>query len=918
LKTTRLSFFFSGVLLLLAAAAIPRATSAATPAAGSTITLQNANSKLCVGTGGSTGFSYLIQTTCSTATSQQFTLKAAPASGWYYLASASSKYCWDVSGGSGSAGAQIQQYTCTAVWPEYFQLKPVSGGYELLSGNMAGGCVDIIGASTSSGAHLEQNGCTGVANQIFTASVVGSGTGTSQPQVSLSSTTLSFGTVLLGTTSTQTVKLTNSGTASLTVSNDTLSGTGFSISGLTFPLTLAAGQSTNFSVAFAPAASGSVSGSLSLVSNATNSPNALSLSGTGATATHLLTANPTGVSFGSVNMGSTGSSHVTLTNTGNSNVTISSVTSSSAGFTTSGVSGATTLTPSQSLTLNVAFAPTTAGSVTGTIAVVSSATNSPATVTLSGTGVSTSSGSSTIVNVISYGASGNGSTDDTAAINSAIAALAPGDTLEFPEGTYLVTSLHPISVSGVTIDGSNNTAKIISKTTQGGPFFTIGHGGLGQTGNVTCSGWPGAGSGAPLSATANEQSSTFSTNSALSGVSAGSYVLLLQGGEDSSGGSGNTTCDTSGCRGELVNISAVDGATYTVATTLHDTYSPSNSAIACPIPGMISRLILQNITLDGGSSTTQTTGNYWGVEFNDCADCTISGVTFQNALGAALLHSLSYGNTFSNITVTGAGSEGCGAAVQGYGNSNLTFKTMSLSNLNPGTNLGPCLSDGAFGLEEVELDNSTASNVTVNSAGTGGGRPMKITAARWNTYNSLTVENGTGNFNGLSLEYYSSHNTFNSCVVTNNSSNGGTGTGNAGIITFGNFNQYNSFNNCTVSGNGNVQFYISGYDALRLAQDSHNTVSGGTFTGSNSSEAVILIEGEAAYITGTTISGPGPQGIYLDTQATNACANNNTFKGNSSLGTAISANASGDLGLGNIFNLLTSNLTVGVCAPPLP
>ena len=356
LKITGLSFFFSGALLLLAAAAIPGATSAATPTAGSTITLQNTNSKLCVGTGGSTAFTYLIQAACSNSKSQQFTLKAAPASGWYYLTSASSKNCWDVSGGSGSAGAQIQQYTCTAVWPEYFQLKAVSGGYELLSGNMASGCIDVVGASTSSGAHLEQNPCTGVANQIFTASVVGSGTGTSQPQVSLSPTTLSFGTLVLGTNSTQTVKLTNSGTASLTVSSDTLSGTGFSVSGLTFPLTVAAGQSVSFSVAFAPAASGSLSGSFSLISNATNSPTALALSGTGANATQLLTTNPTSLSFGSVNVGSTGSSHVTLTNSGNSSVTISSVTPPGAGFTTSGVSGGTTLSPNQSLTLNVAFA----------------------------------------------------------------------------------------------------------------------------------------------------------------------------------------------------------------------------------------------------------------------------------------------------------------------------------------------------------------------------------------------------------------------------------------------------------------------------------------------------------------------------------------------------------------------------------
>ena len=44
------------------------------------------------------------------------------------------------------------------------------------------------------------------------------------------------------------------------------------------------------------------------------------------------------------------------------------------------------------------------------------------------------------LNVTSYGATGNGSTDDTAAINSAITASASGDTLLFPAGTYKITS----------------------------------------------------------------------------------------------------------------------------------------------------------------------------------------------------------------------------------------------------------------------------------------------------------------------------------------------------------------------------------------------------------------------------------------------------------------------------------------------
>src|SRR5881296_1030883 len=137
------------------------------PSTSGIITLQNTNSNLCIDTGGSTSFTTLIQSPCSTSNTQKFNLTAAPVSGWYYLVSAASNLCWDVVGGSSSAGALIQQYTCVAVWPEYFQLKAVPGGYEILSGNMTNGCLGVVGASTASGANIEQNTCVGSANQIF-------------------------------------------------------------------------------------------------------------------------------------------------------------------------------------------------------------------------------------------------------------------------------------------------------------------------------------------------------------------------------------------------------------------------------------------------------------------------------------------------------------------------------------------------------------------------------------------------------------------------------------------------------------------------------------------------------------------------------------------------------------------------------
>jgi hypothetical protein len=463
----------------------------------------------------------------------------------------------------------------------------------------------------------------------------------------------------------------------------------------------------------------------------------------------------------------------------------------------------------------------------------------------------------------------------------------------------LLSSQLSLNVSNVTVDGSSCA---ILHNTSSGAVMVIGGSGNGN---------PSYGPTVALSSTANELATSFTTVSSL-GVNPGDYLLLQQGGKDSSTGSNDTGCDPSGCRGEVLKVASLSGNTITVTTALHDTYNPSlNAATAQKILSPLTGVTVKNITFDGNGS------NVYGLEIAGVAESSVTGVTSRNVQGAALLNRGDFNVAWSNITVTGAGSAQCGSAVWFEKQGNLSINGLSISNENQGASGSGCLDNGAFGFELQASANSSISNLSVDAAGAYG-RPFKTSAARYNTFNSPIVKNGVQAYNGISLEYYSSHNTFNSCTVTNNGANTGTGTGNAGIITFGNFNQYNSFNNCIVSGNGNVQFYISGYDALRLAADTHNTVSGGTFTGSNNVEAPILIEGDGTYITGATISGPGAQGIYLDTQASNACVNNNTFTLLSGLGAAISANASGDMGFGNILNLLGSNLTAGTCSPPLP
>src|SRR5437870_1696706 len=212
-----------------------------------------------------------------------------------------------------------------------------------------------------------------------------SGTGV-QPQLSVTPPSVSFGNVLVGSTGVQNLTLTNSGSASLTIAQGTFTGAGFSISGLTFPLTLAAGQSSTFSVQFAPTATGSVSGSVSLVSNAPNSPSTIALSGTGVQPQ--LSVTPPSVTFGNVLVGSTGVQNITLTNSGSANLTVAqgSVTGAG-GFSISGLTFPVTLPPGQSSTFSVQFAPTDTGSVSGSVSLINNAPNSPNTIALSGTGV---------------------------------------------------------------------------------------------------------------------------------------------------------------------------------------------------------------------------------------------------------------------------------------------------------------------------------------------------------------------------------------------------------------------------------------------------------------------------------------------------------------------------------------------------
>ena len=90
-----------------------------------------------------------------------------------------------------------------------------------------------------------------------------------------------FGSVTVGTSATVSVLLTNSGNSLATISNTNVSGSVFNAYGAPAGLTLAPGQSATLNLTYTPTSITPVTGSVTVSSNATNSPLNIPLSGSG-------------------------------------------------------------------------------------------------------------------------------------------------------------------------------------------------------------------------------------------------------------------------------------------------------------------------------------------------------------------------------------------------------------------------------------------------------------------------------------------------------------------------------------------------------------------------------------------------------------------------------------------------------------
>jgi parallel beta-helix repeat protein len=193
---------------------------------------------------------------------------------------------------------------------------------------------------------------------------------------------LSFGSVVTGTTSAaQTVTVSNPTSSAASVSSISVSGDFTQTN--TCGSSIAANGSCTVGVKFAPAATGTRTGSLTV--NAGGVTNTVSLTGTGTAPGPVLNAAPASLSFPGTIVGSTAAAQtVTVTNSGTSSATVSNV-AVTGDF--SQTNNCAAVAVGGSCTVSVAFKPTASGTRTGTLTVTSNANNSPTTVGLSGSGI---------------------------------------------------------------------------------------------------------------------------------------------------------------------------------------------------------------------------------------------------------------------------------------------------------------------------------------------------------------------------------------------------------------------------------------------------------------------------------------------------------------------------------------------------
>jgi hypothetical protein len=537
-----------------------------------------------------------------------------------------------------------------------------------------------------------------------------SGTGVASGQLAANPSSLTFGSVQVGNSSNQSGTLTNSGATSVTISQANISGTGFSLSGLTVPVTLAANQSVTFKVSFAPKTAGAASGTLAIVSGAPGSPLNLAISGTGL-APGSLTSTPGSASFGNVTNGTSKTVPLTFTNTGGQTVTVSSAAASGSGFRFTGPNLPVTLNAGQSTTFSAIFAPSTAGAASGTLTINSNATNATLSVPLSGAGIATGQLSP---NPSSFGF-GNVQVGSSKSLS---------ETLTNSGGTALTISAATASGSGFSLSGSTlpvtlNAGQSASFTVQFAPTTS------------------GAASGS-ISITSNGANPSLSIP--LSGTGAGPGSLAAN---PSSLSFGSVQRGNSSSKSETLTNTGGSAVTISQANVNGGAFSVSGLTLPATLSSNQSVTFTVTFAPTGGGSASGTVSIVSGAS-NSPLSVALSGTGAAPGQLAVSPASLSFGNVVvgSSSSLNGTlNATGAAVTVSSASSTNNEFVLSGMSlpaTIAAGTSasftvtLTPQSSGAASGSLSF-TSNATISPTVQSLTGTGTAPPQHSVALTWNS-----------------------------------------------------------------------------------------------------------------------------------------------------------------------------------------
>jgi Abnormal spindle-like microcephaly-assoc'd, ASPM-SPD-2-Hydin len=266
--------------------------------------------------------------------------------------------------------------------------------------------------------------------------------------------TLSFPSTNIGSTAAATFIISNTGTGPGIINTVNVTGSAFTISGLTLlPATVQPTSAVQFTITFQPTARGSASGSLSITFAGASAVN-IQLSGlaTGASLTYTLTVGsqsstlaPGGtLSLPSTNVGSTVSAAITIVNGGDAAANIAAVTVVGAGYSVTNVPPTpATVSAGGSFTFTLVFSPQVSGTASGTLLI--GAVSFPLSSVATGASLTYSS-----------------------VIGSATASLANGGTVVFPN-----TNLGSTTTIAIVVANSGNTAGTIGGISVTGTGFSL-------------------------------------------------------------------------------------------------------------------------------------------------------------------------------------------------------------------------------------------------------------------------------------------------------------------------------------------------------------------------------------------------------------------------------------------------------------